>query len=401
MSAARSPAPLALLIAVSALGPATINIFIPSMPGVGRAFDVDYEAVQLSLTLYLIGIALGQLVYGPISDRHGRRPALIGGFAIYALGTVVCFFADGIWGLIVGRVIQSIGGCAGLVMARAIVRDLYDRNRAASELAYVTTGMVALPMIAPTIGGYLDAWFGWRASFIVLEVAALIILTFIVGRLKETHRERTGGAGAGAMLTGFVLLLRRPAFLGYALHAGSCFGVFYTFMAGAPYLMVETLGKSPEAFGPWFITIGGSYMLGNFVAGRISVRRGVDSMIALGSAIQLAGLLVALATVLAGWLSPVSLFLPIMLVSIGQGLAIPNAMAGTVSVDPARAGAAAGLSGFMQMAAGAGATFVAGILVQHGALPYTIMMLVFCLAGIAAFGLGVTRRPVDAPGAAP
>jgi DHA1 family bicyclomycin/chloramphenicol resistance-like MFS transporter len=395
MTGPRRPAPLALLIAVSALGPATINIFIPSMPGVGRALGVDYGTVQLSLTLYLIGIAAGQLVYGPISDRHGRRPALIGGFAVYAVGTLLCLAAPDIWTLVAGRVVQSVGGCAGLVMARAIVRDLYDRDRAASELAYVTTGMVAVPMIAPTIGGYLDAWFGWRAPFVLLEIAGLVILALVLRRLDETHRERTGGEGAAAMLVGFVSLLRRPPFLGYALHAASSFAVFYTFMAGAPYLLVEVLGKSAESFGPWFVTTGGSYMLGNYVAGRLSQRLGVDRMIALGSAIQIVGLAISLATALAGLLSPATLFLPIMLVSVGQGFSIPNAMAGAVSVDPSRAGAASGLSGFLQMAAGAGGTLAAGHLVQGGPLPYNVLLIALSLAGIAAFvaWLAPRRRP--------
>jgi DHA1 family bicyclomycin/chloramphenicol resistance-like MFS transporter len=178
--------PLFIIIAVVACGPLAIHILVPSLPGLQIIFDTNYATVQLTLTLYFFAFAGAQLIYGPLSDRFGRRPVLLAGMALYVGGGVICLSASTIEVLIGGRIVQGIGGCAGFVLARAIVRDLYEREKAASMLAYVTMAMVVVPMMAPGIGGYLDLWFGWWASFflvvtygIVVTVAAILVLQLL------------------------------------------------------------------------------------------------------------------------------------------------------------------------------------------------------------------------------
>jgi DHA1 family bicyclomycin/chloramphenicol resistance-like MFS transporter len=382
-----------LLVAATSLGPLTINIFIPSMPGLARDFATDYATVQLTLTLYLIGIGVGQLMWGPVSDRHGRRPVLIAGLTLYTLATLVCTLAPSIEVLIGGRIVQSIGGCAGIVMARAILRDVYDRARAASMLAYVTTGMVLAPMVAPTAGGYLDAWFGWRSSFALLLVVGAVLVAFTVTRLAETNVKRTVFTGVVSMLAAFVALLRQRTFCGYAFQVAMGFCVYMTFLTAAPYIMMELYGFTPETMGPHFILVGGAYALGNLIAGRMSQRVGVDRMIALGLAIQVVGVAVGLGLALAGLHHALVLFGPVAVMSVGQGFTIPNGTVGAVSVDPTRAGTAAGFAGFLTMALGAPASYLGGIVAHGGVAPVMVVILAAVAVGIACHVVGVTMAP--------
>lgn len=389
VTASPARAPLLLLVAATSLGPLTINIFIPSMPGLARDFATDYATVQLTLTLYLIGIGVGQLLWGPVSDRHGRRPVMIAGLGVYTVGSALCLVAPSIELLVVGRVIQSVGGCAGLVTARTILRDVYERNRAASMLAYVTVGMVLAPMLAPTIGGYLEGWFGWRTAFAVLLVLGLALVGWSFARLVETHHARSTSLGLRSMLASCAVLIRHRAFCGYALQISMGFAIYMTFLAAAPYIMLEAYGYTPAAMGPWFILVGGCYALGNFAAGRLSQRKGVDRMIAVGLAIQVVGVAIGLALALGGVDHPLALFGPVGIMSIGQGLTIPNGTVGAVSIELTRAGAAAGLAGFLTMALGAPASYLGGTIADGGTLPVMIVILVATVLAIVSHVAGV------------
>ncbi|MFN4275651.1 MAG: multidrug effflux MFS transporter [Ferrovibrio sp.] len=349
-----------ILVAMSAIGPMALNIFMPSMPGLARHFQVDYGLVQLTLTVYLIGLSVAQLVYGPLSDRYGRRPVLLWGLAIFCLGSLACTLAPSIEFLMVGRGLQAIGGCAGLVLGRAIIRDLYDRDRSAAMIGYVTMAMSLAPMFSPALGGYLDTLLGWRASFAFCVLAGAIVLAAVLLTLPETLAEPGLGEGIGPMLRSYASLLRSPAFCGYALQTAFTSGVFFAFIAGAPFVVVTVMGLPPSAYGLWFIVVSLGYLTGNFCTGRFAVRLGVDRMIAIGAIIGLLGIL-ALATT--GWLGLLTLpglFLPMAVVALSNGLTLPNGTAGAVSVNPRAAGAAAGLSGALQMLVGAGAAVLVG-----------------------------------------
>lgn len=349
-----------ILVAMSAIGPMALNIFMPSMPGLARHFQVDYGLVQLTLTFYLIGLGLAQLAYGPLSDRYGRRPVLLWGLGIFCVGSLLCALAPSIEMLMIGRAFQAVGGCSGLVLGRAIIRDLYDRDRSAAMIGYVTMAMSLAPMFSPALGGYLDTLFGWRASFAFCALAGVIVLVCVIFTLPETLAEPGLGEGIGAMLRGYGSLLRSPAFCGYALQTAFTSGMFFAFIAGAPFVVVTVMGQPPSSYGLWFMIVSVGYFAGNFCTGRFAVRLGVDRMIAIGAVIGLFGVL-ALAAI--GWLGLLTLpglFLPMAVVALSNGLTLPNGTAGAVSVNPRAAGAAAGLSGALQMLVGAGAAVLVG-----------------------------------------
>ncbi len=383
------PPSLIILIAATAIGPLALNIFIPSMPGLQRAFDTNYATAQLALSLYLAGLAPAQLFYGPLSDRFGRRPVMLGGLTVFLFGSLLCLFAPAIEFLIAGRIVQAVGGCVGMVVGRAVVRDLYDRDRTASILAYITMAMVTAPMVAPMIGGFLDVWFGWRASFVFVLVAGGCVLTGVWILLSETHAGDEGHSGWRDLLASFPVLIRRRAFCGYAFQVSFSSATFFAFLGGAPYVTVELMGRTPSDYGVFFVPIVAMYMLGNFLSARGAVRIGIDRMITTGTLISLAGAVSLAGVALAGALSPYTMFGLMAVMALGNGLCIANGFAGAVSVEPQIAGAAAGFSGFLHTATGAAASFVVGSLLTDSATPLIIAMVAGAVLGLTAHAVGI------------
>ena len=363
MTVADSPRPsYAILVAVSAVGPLALNIFIPSLPGLQQEFGVSYGVAQLTLTLYLIGMAACQLVYGPISDRVGRRPMLLLGLALFVVASLAAALAPDIHVLIAARLLQAVGGSAGIVLARAMVRDVYDRETSASVISYITMAFVVAPMVAPVMGGYIDAHGGWRMGFWLLTVLGAVVLAAAWFHLPETHvRRAERGAGLG-LVSGAARLIALPRFRGYTLTLAFTSAVFFAFLGGAPHVMMDVLNRTPVEYGLWFMLVSAGYMVGNFVSGRYTRAIGIDRIILIGCAITLGGGLLCLAAAISGLLTPATLFLPMVLSAIGNGLTIPNGTAGAISVDQRLTGAAAGWSGFSQMACGAAASQLVGSL---------------------------------------
>jgi len=379
--------PLWLLIAISSCAPFALNVFIPSLPRLAEAFQSDYGTAQLALTLFLVGIALGQPIYGPLSDCYGRRPVLLGGLVIGLLGSILCLVAPTIEILLVGRFLQAFGGCVGLVLSRAMVRDLFARDRAASELAYVTMGMSLMPMVAPSIGGLLDEHLGWRASFVLLTA-----FVAVVARAAETNHQRQARVDFGHLARGWSLLVRSPVFVGYTLAMSFNTVAFFAFLAVAPYLMVTVMGRAPSEYGFWFAGCAASYLIGNFVTGRYSQRIGLDRMVRIGNVCSLAGTGFGLVWALAFPLEVWALFLPIFVVGIAHGFSQPNLIAGAVSVDPRLAGSASGLLGFVQMSLGAIATFVLGHIQDGTSLPLASLMFGCALVSLGSHQLASNSR---------
>ena len=379
--AVRRPS-LGILIAVTALGPLALNIFIPSMPGMQAVFNTDYGTIQLTLTLYLFGVAVSQLFLGPLSDRFGRRPVLLWGILLFLLGTLLCALAESIAMLIVGRVIQAVGGCAGLVLGRAIVRDTHDRSESASMIGYITMAMVVAPMVAPLLGGFTDDLFGWRASFFLVLLVGAVVLALAWFLLIETHFDRDAVAGPASMIRGFGTLLRDTAFTGYAVNVSFTTAVFFAFLAGAPYMMIEVMGRPPSEYGLYFMLNAASYMTGNFLAGRLSTKVGPERMTLAGSALALMGVALLTGLALSGEMTPLMLFGPVMFIGLANGLSLPNATASAISVRPDLAGTASGLLGFLQMMVGGVATLVVGHLQSDTATP---MVAVMTAAAVIAF----------------
>lgn len=370
------PVLLALLVVATAIGPLAMQMILPGLPEIQAQFAVSAGLTQLLISVSLIAIALSNLVFGPLSDRYGRLPVLLIGLIGFVIGSAIAALAPTIEIAILGRVIQAVGGSAGMVLSRAIVRDLFDREHAASMIAYITMAMVVAPMLAPAIGGVLIDAASWRAVFVFTGVAGFLVLAAIAWALPETNHDRAPMPGPMSIVSGFGDLLKIPAFRGYAMQSAFTMVIFFAFISGAPYLTVSVFGYTATDYGLFFMSVAGSYMAGNFLAARISPRVGVDRMILIGSAIALVGVTAGALTKLGGAWNIVVLFAPAAMVAFSNGLSLPNSMAGAVSVDPKRAGAASGLMGFIQMTLSAAAAQFVGETMNGSPWPMFSIMLV-------------------------
>src|SRR5215208_2830936 len=381
------PPGMALLIVIAAVSTLGINMYLPSMPGMARAFSVDFTTIQLTLSLYLAAMALGQLIIGPLSDRFGRRPVLLIGLTAFVAGSLICFLAQNVSFLIFGRVVQAMGGSAGITLSRAIVRDLYGRNQVASMIGYVTMGMAVAPMIAPTIGSVLDTYFGWRASFAFLIVFGGSALVFAVWQLYETNHSRGSADSVRELLRRYGSLFRSRLFWGYTLATSLVSAVFFAFLAGAPYVTIELMGRSPAEYGFYFAIVPSGYILGNFVTGRFAGRVGSNRMILAGTLMVMASVAAMAAAFVTGFVLPAALFGPMFFIGAGNGLVLPSGIAGAVSVKPDVSGAAAGLSGSCQIGFGALVAPLIGATLDTTVWPLVAIMALCSLFAIASFGL--------------
>ena len=384
---------LGLLIGVTAVGPLALNIIAPALPGMVKTFGTDAGTVQLTLSLFLLGMAISQLVLGPLSDRFGRRPVMLAGLALAVLASFAALAATSITGLVVARTAQAFGATTGVVIGRAIIRDLYDRDRAASMIGWVTMAMVVAPMIAPLIGGALDTAFGWPAIFVCIGLFAAAILAWAAVELPET-RAVASSEGFRYFVQDARGLLTDTRFLGYVLVSAFNSAIFFAFIGGAPHIVVTVMHRSSAEFGLWFAVISLSYMAGNFAAGRWSARYGVDVMIRAGVMVTVAGAATGILWVLLDPQSgPAVVFIPQLITSFASGFMLPNAIAGAVSARPRAAGAASGITGFMQFGLGAITAQIIGFLVDGAAtaLPLAALVLVLCACTLLAF-FGLVRK---------
>jgi len=392
------PAPvglIVLLMAMSAIGPVSMNILVPATPGLAVLFNTDVGTVQLTLSLYLLGIAVSQLLLGPLSDRFGRKPVLIAGLFITAAASVAAMFSTTIGMLILVRTLQALGASSGLVIGRAVIRDLYSRDRAAAMIGLVTTVMVLAPMGAPLIGGLLDTHFGWEYTFALTGAMSAIVMGWVFLGLPETRPDHVTGGGLRFILRESRGLLSDRQFIGYVLVCALGTATFFAFLGGGPHVVVSIMARTSAEFGLWFIATSAGFMLGNFITSRTSQRYGVDRMIAVGLALLLVGSILTMAAVAAfpdG--GPWTVFVPQFAISFGNGIFLPNCVAGAVSVRPQAAGTASGITGFMQMATGAVAAQVMSYVLAtaHTAMPLAIAMVVLSAATGVAYYVFLGRR---------
>lgn len=388
MLAPRSFAFAAVLTAFVALGPLTVDMYLPALPALTREFTADVAEVQLTLSVYLAGFAGAQLVAGPLSDRFGRRPLLVGGTALYIAASIACALAPGIAFLIAARFVQSLGVCAGMVVARAAVRDVWGRDGAASVFAYMGTAMALAPLLAPMAGGLIAIGYGWRVIFAVLALFGAALLYVTATGMAETNAHKSPDAMKPARLLGnYRRLAASRLYLAYVLTGSAAFAGLFAFISGSPFVLVDFLGLSPPAYGLSFGLVAAGFMVGSTVSGRLARRVGIDRLIRAGVILCLVGGAMALGMPLALGPSVAVVIGPMVVFLAGFGLVAPNAMAGALGPYPEMAGAASALLGFTQMSLAAVAGAAVGQLHDGTQLVMTAGVCVSGIATAAAFHL--------------
>ena len=383
---------IVLLAASSALGPAAMQILLPALPTIKDDFAVSNDVAQLTLSLSMLAIALGTLCYGPLSDKYGRKPIMLLGLSITFIGSLFCLLADSITLLILGRIVQAFGGAVGLVLARAIVRDVYGASEAARVIATLVMVMVVVPMLSPALGGELMARFGWQSVFVVIAVGSGIMFVLLQMSLPETLEESMPFEGVVSMLKTFGLLLSSSAFRGYAFCVAFVSVVFFSFISAAPEIMVSVLGRPPTEYGYYFVMIPLGFMAGNYVARHAGSSRDIDELINTGGAIALSGIAAAILLQLVGLHHPLALFVPIAVAVFGNGITLPNAQAAAINEFPKMAGSASGLTGFLQMFLSAIAAQGVALIFNGTVYPLLILMLVASLLSFSLFRLAMASK---------
>lgn len=387
----RSTAPsIFTLIVLTGLGALSMNVFLPSLPQMAEYFGAEYGVVQLSVALYFGVNAALQLLVGPLSDRYGRRPVMLVGVAIYCLASLGCLWAPDVITFLVFRMIQA-SVVVGLVLGRAVVRDLYPRDQAASMIGYVTMGMAIVPMVGPVIGGALGQAFGWKANFWLLFGAGLVILLLAWADLGETARK--GEERLRDQFVQYPTLLLSRRFWGYSLSSTLASGAFFAYLGGAPLVGARIFGLEPALLGLFFGAPALGYFFGNFISGRFSVRVGVDRMILWGALITVAGLSTGLGLFFLGYKTALVFFGSMTFVGLGNGMVLPNATSGMMSIRPDLAGTASGLGGSIMLAGGASLSALSGVILSQSDQAYPLIYLMLaCAIGAAASAIYTARR---------
>lgn len=385
---------IAMLAAVLVVGEMATDMFLSSLPTLAFFFDTSTSRVQLTLSVYLFGFALAQLFYGPLSDRYGRRIPLLAGTGLFVVATIGAALSTSIEMLIAFRFIQALGGAAGYVIALAIIRDMHDRDMAASMLARMGTVIGLAPAIAPVIGGYLLVWIGWRANFVFLAAWAVLVMVLFALFIEESNRNPDPQAMRPLRIAcNFGLLMRNRAYLGYTLTMVFAFATFFAFISGAPFVFIEVLGVAPQNFA-WLITV----QVVGFVAGTMLVDR-LTRRIGMEKLFEIAVLIAALGGITTGllpWLGIASItgiIAPMVVFAFAMGIIFPLGTAGAIGPFPHMAGAAAALLGFLQSAAGAAFGVLVGVLHDGSVIPMTSVMGLTTSLSLAVFLMLLWRRP--------
>ena len=384
------PPTLATLIALSGVAALSMNVFLPSLPGMARYFGVEYGVMQLSVAGYIAATAVLQLFAGPLSDRYGRRPVALGGLAVFLVATLGTILAPNAGAFLFFRFAQAVITTCMLV-PRAVIRDIYDGPQAASMLGYVTMGMALIPMVAPMIGGVLDETFSWQANFALMGLLGLAVFVMAWRDLGETVPG--GGQSLRAQWANYPVLARSVRFWGYCLSATLSAGAFFAYLGGAPFVGEQVFGLTPAQVGFFFAAPSIGYVTGNFLTARFAARMGMNRMILYGSIVAFAGLGTALIVDLFGQIGPFMFFGAIAMMGLGNGMVMPNANAGMMSVRPELAGTASGVGGALTVGGGAALSALAGALLREGsgAEPLLAIMTASTLGALGAI-LWVMRR---------
>ena len=382
--AGHSPWLIANLLAQISFGLLAMTLCLPSMQEWGAIFDTRQADVQLTFSGYVVAYGALQLVYGPLSDRHGRKPILMIGLVVAGLASVMAALATDIAQLTAARVLQGAGSAASMVVGRSMVQDLFTGAQRTRVMAYIGMALGMCPPLATLIGGQVHVRLGWQLNFVLLAVLAVVLLAAAWWGLPRVAKPAPAdGHWLRAMLSAYARLLREPRFLLYVAILAATTATFYAFLAGAP-IVLKGYGIGPDGIGWFIMAVPISYIAGNFMTSRLIQQMGESRVMAWGQALTVAGLLIMLALALGGVQTALAVALPLLLLGLGHGLINPPALAGTVSVLPALAGSAAAVAGLMQQLTGATGGYLVGLVPHEGAVNLGWMMLAFTLLAVAA-----------------
>ena len=384
----------ALLAAMTAIGPLTTDMYLPSLPDIAQMLGATTAQVQLTVSSYLVGFAVGQIVYGPVSDRHGRKPVLFAAIVLYCAATLACALSTSIDMLIAARFVQALGGAGDIVLARAIVRDLYAGARAGRELSLIGGVMALAPVLAPLIGGVLQTGFGWRSVVFTLLGAGLLSAAVIVPLMPETLSVRASEpVSPTTMLRSYRVLARNPAYLAYLGLASTSFAGLFAWISGSSFVLQYLYGLTPFQFGVAFAVGSVGYMIGTTYAARLVMRLGIDRTLGVGCAAMAIGGVGMMLAIAFGLTSAASIVLPMALYLGGMGMVLPQAFAGAMTPFPERAGAASALLGFIQQTGSALCGAVVGWLLGTSAWP---LVAAVAAMGCASLLLWISTRAIRA-----
>ena len=377
-NAATSRTMLLLLVAMTGVAPISLYMLVPALPHLVTSFKSDISIAQMTVSLYMVGIACSQILMGPLSDRYGRRPVLLAGLGLMVVASVACIFAETLPQLIAARFFQALGGASGMVVSRAIIRDLYHRQRISSMISLVIAVMMIAQMLSPLTGGLLETAFGWRAIFYVTSAGSLAVAVAIALALPETRRVRLVSSSFRGDVGN---LLTSRAFIGYVLCQVLASQIIFTFAGGAPYIVITHMGRTGAEYGAWFAIIGFAYLVGNLFCVRFAPRHSLERLIWFGLALQLLGSLLNLVWGITGLnQTPGWLFGTQMIVMFANAFVMSNSAAGAISVRPEAAGTASGAMGFLQMGLGSFLSQFGAYLGGHFTTPGPLNAAVFALS---------------------
>ena len=383
-----------LLAALTAIGPLTTDMSLPSLPDIARLLGATTAQTQLTISSYLVGFAVGQILYGPLADRHGRKPVLMGAMALYCAASFACALSTSIEMLIAARAFQALGGAGGIVLARAIVRDLYSGARAGRELSLIGAVMALAPVFAPLIGGMLQTAFGWRSVFFTLVGGGLAGAAIVWPLLPETLSQRAAEPVSPAtMFRSYRVVARNAAYLAYLGLATTSFAGLFAWISGSSFVLQYLYSLTPFEFGVAFAVGSVGYMAGTTLAARLVMRHGVDATLGFGAAAMAAGGIAMVLAVALGLASAAALVLPMALYLSGLGMVLPQAIAGAMTPFPERAGAASAFLGFVQQSAAALCGALVGMLLGATAWPLAAMIAAM---GCATLVLWIATRALRA-----
>jgi DHA1 family bicyclomycin/chloramphenicol resistance-like MFS transporter len=391
---ANSRTMLLLLVLMTGVAPISLYMLVPALPVLATTFGRDISVAQMTVSLYMVGIACSQIIMGPLSDKFGRRPVLLGGIGLMVAASAACIFAETLPQLIAARFLQALGGASGMVVSRAIIRDLYSRDRISSMISLVIAVMMIAQMLSPLTGGLLETAFGWRAIFYLMTAASLAITIMIAFALPETRRDRIAGSSFRGDIGS---LIRNRAFIGYMLCQVLASQMIFAFAGGGPYIVVTQMGRSSAEYGAWFATTAFAYLVGNLFCVRFAPRHSLEKLIWFGLALQLGGSLLNVVWSFGGInQTPAWLFGTQMIVMFANAFVMSNSVAGAISVRPEAAGTASGAIGFLQQGIGALVSQFGAYLGGHSTstLPLTAAIFAISVACASTMLFIVPRRSV-------